>query len=280
MRTITLVAYDRPGYVARAIGAMTEALLKLDDRIFDKLIFSIDPGNVEVSRVCEHAAEVLSSGGVIECITYKNVQRFGVAGNALVALSRAFEEHGSDFNLHLEDDACLIPDAAILAKWFDEAHGGPLSDYLLMAMCNHRDFGHGKNPGDVPNDPELMAESAHIPAPFAWCASKYQWSFIRDSWDKKTVPPTGWDWSLSFAMRLGRKRALHPVLSRCRNIGREGGTHESPMTFDSTQLGIAYSDGNYAGPYRVAVRIPDSELLKLDPWMLPELRTRGMEPLP
>ena len=277
MNTITLIVHDRPVYTAKAISALAEALLKPNESVFDLLIMSVDPGCGEVAEVCDRAAQALTESGVIECAVYLNAPRQSasptdaVAENELLALSRAFDEHGSEYNLSLEDDAALTPDAALLADWFYRGHGGPLSDYLLMAMCNHRDFGRGKNPGDVPDDPSYIAEAAHIAAPFAWCLSRWQWPFVRDSWNKKVVNPSGWDWSLSYAMRLAKKRSLHPILSRCKNIGREGGVHESVESFDQSQGGLVYSNGTYEGNYKIVVRVPDSELQRLEPWMLSEL---------
>lgn len=270
MKTVTLVAHNRPGYTAEVIGALTEALLKPSDSVFDKLIISIDPGNSAVTAICEKAAEILAESGIIEGVVYQNVQKFGVAGNAYIALQRAFEEHGSDFNLYIEDDALLMPDAAVTADWFYKCHGGPFSDYTLFGLCNHRDYGRGQNKGGIKDDPSYMVESSHIPSPFAWCTTKWQWPFIKASWDRKWVPPTGWDWSLSYAMRLERRRALHPVLSRCRNIGREGGEHETPETFDQTQTGLVYSDGSFEGEYKIVAKIPEEELMRLDDWMVAE----------
>ena len=278
MKTVTLIARDRPAYTAKVIEALAEALLKpVEAPAFDLLIMSIDPGNDRVVEVCERAAQMLSESGVIDCEMRVNSSRQSasptdaVAENELIALTRAFDERGSEFNLSLEDDSALTSDAALLADWFYRCHGGPASEYLLMSMCNHRDFGRGKNPGGVPDDPSYVAEAAHIAAPFAWCLSQWQWPFVRDSWNKKVATPTGWDWSLSYAMRIAKRRSLHPILSRCRNIGREGGVHESPETFDQSQSGLVYSDGTHEGDYKIVVRVPDSELQKLEPWMLPEL---------
>ena len=277
MKTITMIAHDRPAYTAQAIGALAEALVKLDEPTFDELIFSIDPGNDEVVRVCERASQTLAESGVVECSVYVNAPRQSasptdaVAENELLALGRAFEDRDSDFNLSLEDDAVLTSDAALLAKWFWECNSGPASDYTLMSMCNYANFGHGANPGGIPDDPSYMAETLGITSPFAWCLSRWQWPFIRDHWNKKVVNPSGWDWSLRYAMNVAGKKSLHPVLSRCKNIGREGGVHESPDSFDKSQVGLACSDGTYAGPYKIVARIPDSELAKLEPWMLPEV---------
>jgi len=275
VKTITLLAHNRPGYTAQTIGALAEALLKPDEPIFDKLIFSIDPGNSEVVAVCERACQILADNGVINSCMYVNAAKFGVAGNTLVALQRAFEEHGSEFNLSIEDDALLTPDAVVLANWFFETNGGLASDYALMSMSDHRNFGRGKNPGNVPDDPSYIFESAYISSPFAWCTTEWQWPFIEATWNNKKVPPTGWDFSLTYAMRMNRMRSLSPILSRCKNIGRENGEHGTPEIFDKTQLGLTYSDGSYDGPYKIVGHILDEELLKLDDWMIPEKEASG-----
>ena len=271
MRTVTLVAHDRPSHTAKAICALTDAILKSDEQIFDTLILSIDPGCQEVTDVCDKAAEMLSNAGVINCALYVNKEKFGVSGNTLVALSRAFEEHGSDFNLSIEDDAILTPDAALLAQWFDDKYGGEESTYTLFSMCNHRAFGRGENPGNIANDPAYLVESLLITSPFAWCLPACHWPFVQDSWDRKTLPPNGWDFSLSFSMRLAKRRALHPILSRCQNIGKTG-VHSNPEDFKRTEEGIIHSDGSYAGPYKIVGRVPDSEFNVVDDWMVAELQ--------
>jgi hypothetical protein len=270
MRTVTVVAHNRPQYLSMVMQSLLDALVSESVPMFEEVIICVDPGNPSVLRVADEAAYFTSSQGIAGCHVYENSCKFGVAGNPLVAMQRAFEEHGSDLNLALEDDACLRPDALRLSSWFHESHGGPLSDYTLMSMCNHREFGRGSNPGGMPDDPEMLAESGIITSPFAWCATRWQWPFIKSSWHRKRVAPTGWDFSLSYAMRLEQRRALHPVLSRCQNIGREGGVHESPESFDETQLGLVYSDGKSSGSYRIVARLQDGELAKLDDWMLPE----------
>ena len=245
MNTVTIVAYNRPTYTMESIRALAETICHYGKNFFDLLIFSIDPGNRDVFTLCEAAGKILAEEGIIDCKIYRNVQKFGVAGNPQIALQRAFEEHGSDFNLAIEDDASLKPDAVRLAAWFKENYGGPLSEYMLMAMCNH-------NPGGLTdprlvNNPAIISEATFITSPFAWCCSKHQWPFFKYVWNKKQKPPNGWDWSMSYHMRLCHKLTLHPMLSRCQNIGREGGANETPETFDKTQLNIVYSDGSYDG---------------------------------
>lgn len=263
MRTITLVGYNRIGYMAQAIGALVECR---GIETFDKLIISVEPGCSEVIEMCHRAAKMLSDGGVIDVEVYENIQRLGVAWNPFVALCRAFEIHGSDFNLAIEDDALLRPDAIDVLNWFESNHGGPTSEYTLMSMCNHKEYFMP----EVVKYPDSVVESDHITSPFAWACTKHQFPFIKSAWNFKTVPPLGWDWSLSMAMRLESRKAVHPMLSRCQNIGRENGTNETPETFDKTQLHLPYSDGSYSGEFVFDLKILNGDVRELNNWMLPE----------
>jgi hypothetical protein len=277
MRTITLVAHNRHVYTAQALNGLALALLKgaeLEQEPFDRLIVSIDPskdGKVDLAteQVCEKMAKLMSEGGLCECTLYTNKVHLGVGGNHLITLQRAFEEHDSDFNLMIEDDAVLTEDAISLANWYWMEHGQPLSDYLLISMCNHRAFGRENNPGGIPNNPSFIVESPYITAPFAWATTRWQWPFIKATWNRKELPPNGWDFSLSFYMRITRKKGIHPILSRCRNIG-EFGQNETPESFHRTQDGIIVSDGSYIGNYKVVGTLPHEELQKLDDWMVSE----------
>ncbi len=251
MKTITFTAYNRPECTAQALQALYEALARAP--FFDKLIISIDPGNNQVEGVCETFAQFFSDVGLIDCDMHVNKVLFDASGNALVSLQRAFDMLDSDFNLHLEDDAIISPDALHMVQWFYESWGGPLSDYTLMSLCNHRDFGKGQHP-DLEDDQSYMVESAFITAPFAWCASRFQWPFIKTHWNRKELPPNGWDWSLSMAMSLECRKSLHPTLSRCRNIGIVG-QNSNERIFKATQEGLKYSDGEYSGTYKIVGRI-------------------------
>lgn len=273
MRMVSLVAYNRPDYTAQAINGVANALLTCNEvgRPYDLFAISIDPSPrlKVVEAICIEMASILSEGGVVDCKVYRNVVKMGVGGNHFIAQQRAYEEHGADHNVLIEDDAVVTPDALVLADWFFEKYGHPLSDYLLLGMCNHRDFGTPR--ANMPDHPQYLAEALHIPSPFAFAMSNHQWPFVKATWHMKKKYPVGWDWSLSMAMRMSRRKCLHPVLSRCKNIGREDGTNETPATFDQTQVGIRYSPGDYLGPYEVAARMEDSQLLRPDPWMVAEL---------
>lgn len=264
MNTITLVAHKRPSYTAKVLNALVKCHNIWE--YFDKLIISVDPGDDRVFELCTAAASDLASMGILETHVYQNVTNFGVAGNPQIALQRAFEEHQSDFNLAIEDDATLMPDACRLADWFRREHGGPLSQYFIMSMCNHNEYAMG-------GPPHELIETTYNTSPFAYCMSKYQWHIAKAHWNTKRIPPTGWDYSMSMAMTLLRLRGLHPTLSRCKNIGREGGVHETPETFDKTQANIQYVGDLYLGDYKIEGRLSAGRMQEVPNWAVLEYRT-------
>lgn len=270
MRTIALVLCRRPDLVAGCVEALVNCQ-ELDK--FDELLFSIDGGFVEgreVAKRAEACALAISDAGLISCDIVSRGPNLGVAAHPLACLSWAFEQKNSDLHVQVEDDGLLKPDALRLALWFQEFKAKSCPEATLLGMSNHRDFGKGQHPEIPEDDPALIAEALHIPSPFAWATTPDEWEFLGRWWDFKRVSPHGWDYSLSMAMRIKRRISLHPILSRCQNVGRVGGVHESPKTFDLTQLGVKYREDRYDGDYSVVARVDGSDLNKLDDWMLGE----------
>ncbi len=269
MRTVALVLCRRPDLVQGCV----EALINCQDlREFDSLLLSVDGGFVESKEVAKRAeacALAISDSGLIDCDVVARGPNLGVAMHPLACLRWAFEEKGSDLHVQVEDDGVLKPDALRLALWFHGYKARFCQEAVLLGMCNHRDFGRGQHP-EIPNDPSIVAEAAHIPSPFAWATTRDEWEFLERWWDFKKVIPYGWDWSLSMAMRLEKRIALHPVLSRCQNVGRENGSHESPESFDQSQLGLPYQEERYSGDYEVKVHLDRSGLNSMDDWMMAE----------
>ncbi len=274
MRTIALVLCRRPDLVQSCV----EALINCQDLDqFDSLLFSIDGGFVESAEVAKRAeacALAISDSGLISCDVVAKGANLGVAAHPLACLRWAFEEKKSDLHVQVEDDGIVKPDALRLALWFQGYKARFCQEAVLLGMCNHRDFGRGRHP-EVPDDPSIIAEAAHIPSPFAWTTTSSEWEFLRKSWNFKQTFPMGWDWSLSMAMRLEKRIAMHPVLSRCQNVGRLGGEHESPESFDQSQLGLPYQEERYSGDYEVRIHLDRSDLDHLDDWMLAERAQMG-----
>jgi hypothetical protein len=263
MISITLVAFKRPEYTLQALTALSgcRGLTR-----FDRLLISIDPGFDAVSAVCENWAK----SAPIPAEVTVNATPLGVARNPLRAYSRVFDELGSDFNVAIEDDAVLSPDALELALWFYERHAGA-GRYSFLNLCDHYEYrGEGRNKGAVPDRPELLAETSNLSAPFAWCLPRREWGFVKANWNANSRTIPGWDWSLRFAMRMESKVALTPVLSRCQNIGRLDPTNETKETF-WVQTGLRYSDGSHTGDYTIVNPLGKTELRRIEKWMLPEL---------
>lgn len=264
MKTVTLVAYKRPLYTANSLLQLSKC--RCLER-FDRLDVFIDPGYDEVAEVSKE----WSARMPISTEVHVNEDRLGVAWNPFRAYSTVFEQLGSDFNVAIEDDSQLSPDALQLALWFFEKHGASGRRYKFLNLCDHYQYrGPGKNRNDVPEDPALLAETSNISAPFAWCLPRRAWPFVKRHWNKNRLSNLGWDWSIRFGMRMEGAVALTPVLSRCQNIGRLDGTHEDGTTFD-IQLGLNYSDGSYSGDYRIVNPLSDHELRSVEPWMVAEI---------
>lgn len=242
MKTITLVAYKRPAYTNEVLRHLA-CCRKLDQ--FHRLCIFIDPGNDEVVEVCRARRQSFS----IPVELTVNEKLLGVAQNPVRAYTFVFEELSTDFNVAIEDDAALTPDALELALWFYANHGSPSSRYSFLNLCDHYDYrGAGMNRGNVAEDPSLLAESINLSSPFAWCFTRHSWPFVKRNWNKNTRSIWGWDWSMRFGMRMEGRIALTPVVSRCQNIGRMDGTFETGQTF-WVQQGLRYSNGSYQGDF-------------------------------
>jgi hypothetical protein len=264
MKTITLVAYKRPGYTAMVLDHLNRCR-GLEQ--FDRLAIFIDPGFDGVAEICRSMLAHLPLPAELQI----NEDKLGVAGNPYRAYSTVFDQLATDCNVAIEDDALLSPDALELALWFFEHHGSTEGRYHFLNLCDHLRYrGPGQNHNGLPEDPALLAETQHLSSPFAWCLSKRAWPFVKKNWNRNQRSIAGWDWSLRFAMRVQGIVALTPVLSRCQNVGRFDGTYDTEETF-RVQLGLNYSDGAYRGNYRIVNPLSDAELRRLDWWMVPEL---------
>lgn len=270
MRTIAILLHSRPELLTSATNALIDCQ-NLSN--FDRLIFSIDPGH-PMSSACKEAArataKALEDYGIIECSVLQAPKHMGLVKHPITVLTHAFETLGTDLHIQLEDDSVLKPDGLRLALWFEQ-NSKYMPDALLMSMCNHRAFGKGQQKQIPENDPSIIVESPYITSPFAWALNKENWPLAQKYWGFKKCAPTAWSFSLSMGMRISRKVGLHPALSRCANVGRDGGVHETPETFDASQVGLTFREEPYDGPYSLRARVDRKDLQMYDDWMASEL---------
>jgi hypothetical protein len=210
---------------------------------------------------------------------------YGCDRNTLFSISRAFL-HGSEFNLHIEDDTVLSPDALDLCDWFWRLP--ERDDYVLLnlfayskslkcAVCK----GVGapwNNSASVPctvcgglgNRGLDVLESARFNS-WGWAITRGMWEkYLLPEWNaKKQTNPMGWDWSVGLTIQRHGLKTLHPALSRVKNIGRENGTYETPEHWDSWAKDLVASPGGFGKEFRITERI--AEMPPVDGWVTEEL---------
>jgi hypothetical protein len=230
MRTITVIAYRRPDYLAQSL----QALLENDLSSWDQVLVQIDPGFPEVGMQAREFSSIFKNR-VANYLVHENLWRMGVSNNPRKAINYVFGL-GSDFNVSVEDDCLLSPDALDLALWF-EKHG---KDYLFLNLSS-------KNiaPGlfdDLEEHPGMMGA-------FGWACTRQSWfKIIEPTWNGKIREPYGWDWSLTYQCVVHELITLFPTVSRTFNIGKFGGMYDTPSNWVKTQLPIVAADrspGNY-----------------------------------
>lgn len=163
----------------------------------------------------------------------------GARANMFNVLNAAFEA-GSDFNIHLEDDFLLAPDAINLANWYYNKYNTAPLTYMSYGM-----FGFGPRGEDY---------SALEEVPFfeglGWCAFKENWmACYKNSWFDDTLAikyfnAYGWDWAVQAFFREYGCKALRPLINRTQHNGRVGGTcctvehhdkHYTPLKWNKTE---------------------------------------------
>ena len=231
MKTISMTAYRRPEYETTVIASL---LVNTP---------SLRQGNFL---------------GV--CRDQDGEKNIGCDNNTLKAIEGAFEE-GSDFNLHLEDDTVLSPDALALCNWF---YNLPERDnYVLLNL-------HAHSKADALERPLDVVESARFSS-WGWAITRKQWeTVVRPEWNaKKRFHPMGWDWSVGLTIQRHGLKTLRPVLSRVRNIGRENGTYETPEHWDEWAKDLVHSPGGFGRDFRIAERL--AAMPPVDEWVTQEL---------
>ena len=215
MKSITLVACNRPAYTQQVLDS-----IKANDRYGYHLFIAVEPGCQEVVDLCKRVDFMPTT--VIE-----NPTKLGINYNQKSAYERAFFD-GSEFNVALEDDTVLAPDALDLANWF---HALPWRDrYLLMNLFNTSKT--AERPSEV--------EKTDAMCPWGWCFTRKQWNhWLCPNWMSDA---RGWDFSIVEMMRRLNFKSLTPIVSRTRNIGREGGANHTPELHDIAFKGLVMND--------------------------------------
>jgi hypothetical protein len=220
MRTITIAAYNRPDYLAQVLESLQFARTQCPEYAAEAIVLGIDPGAGEEAEIIRVAASMLPGANETDIRMIVWPYRLGTDEHTRRLLQYAFMRLHSDFNLHLEDDTVLSPDALRLVMWY--ALWNVKTSCCLQLYSGSRG---GEDPSNIVRRTSF--------APWGWACFNRDWhQWIAPDWNHKREQPYGWDWSLSRAMWERKLYALAPALSRVRNIGRERGVHQTPEGYD------------------------------------------------
>ena len=229
MKTITIVPYNRPHYLRKVLES-----IRSNDTSGWHLHIGVEPENDEVIAVCQNVNFMPVSVTI-------NDRILGVHCNNFNAYNHVFD-NGSDFNVALEDDTVLAPDALDLANWFYTGYAA--SDYALMKLC----------PISKTLDRPLDVTECTDFAPWGWCVTRDKYTrHIKPNW---TCDTRGWDFSVWSTMCKYRLKALTPLVARSTTIGRLGGANYTPELFDEHFSGVVASPGGYGKDFNLVLN-PD-----------------------
>lgn len=224
-KTITITAYNRPEYLKQVL----ESLSKNDLNGFH-LYCGVEPGNNEI-------IETINSINFIDKTVVINEKRLGINGNPFNILSRAFNE-GSEFNVYLEDDVIISPDAIKMSDWY--LNYPCKNDYFCFNLFHHKS---SSNESDT-----TKIFPSKIFTPYGFCLTKNSWNnYFKNNWHPKPTDVWNtWDCSINDFMIKNGYKTLQPVLSRSNNIGQKNGINVTPEFWNKTFKDVIINEQIYS----------------------------------
>jgi|15BtaG_2_1085339.scaffolds.fasta_scaffold40334_2 hypothetical protein len=208
MKTITVVAYNRPKYFVQCLEH-----LKTCDLTGWDLTISIDGAATQDQEQktieCLNLANDFVSSGHAARVLHQD-KNYGVNWHNKRVMDEAYQR-GSDINLHVEDDILLSPDALQLVDWYSKF--STKEEYLFLLLCSKK-----KKDTEAWN---LMVGECKRFMPWGFAYTRKNWEEnIETSW---MIDPNGWDVTLNEYLVIGQNyKTLQPYLSRINNIGKIG----------------------------------------------------------
>ena len=222
MKTITIAAHNRPGCLNRLINSLRGQLLPLDEW---QVFIRIDAGGSKFELVKEVAGRVDFAPFRV---FWPNANE-GINRNTYWLMHHAFESIGADYNVYLEDDLLLSPDAFNLVEWYiahaDEI-GQDVGDVGAYCLCRLHSDG---DPAEVFLSRALVG--------WGFVMSQHQWQrYGAPAWRTAMEPSDKlmmWDNLLANHIRFCGNDVYNafPALSRVTNTGRTG-EHFTPTKYD------------------------------------------------
>ena len=249
MKSITVLGYRRPEYLGRCLSALSKCRGIANYRV----LVSIDGGSPK-RQECREVAQGYP------WTVRERTTNYGINEHNRVTYDDVFSDTSVDFNVAVEDDGILSPDALELADWFYTLESR--DEYICASLGVIR---------KTVDDPSAVSEFIGLGTSWGFCFTRIAWEKMRTIWNCKRHVPTGWDWSLTYAMYINHWKALFPHLSRIANIGRLDGVNAYPKWFDENMAGTVASDGSFRGKYQVVSRLSPGSWKDVPQWMAKEL---------
>jgi hypothetical protein len=194
----------------------------------------------------------------IDTLVHAHPHKKGIRDNPYFLLNDVFNRMGSIFNVYMEEDVVLSPDAFRMADWYYEQTRANQERWLSL------NFFH---PGTKPDDPVGIMESKNFSA-LGMCITKPAWDrWFRPNWydDAKAArvhgekDHQGWDWSMTATLATEAPlMTLTPLFSRSNHIGRDDGVHATPQFHDQTFRHLKINTDPNPGEY--VIRSPDGSI--------------------
>jgi len=232
MKSISITAFNRPRYLKKVLQSLSLNNLKG----YDKIYCGIEPGNDEVFEICRKI-------DFIEPVIILNKTVIGIRRNPYELLNRLFEE-GSEFNVYLEDDSELSPDAIELANY----HYNNFKNDEYFCCCFHNYQSSKEHKSKLIEKQEFWAIGFSL---FATAWKKWYKSYWFDDHIAKefNIGGIGWDWSIRASILKHKKQVLTPMFSRSMHIGRVG-IHSSQEQYINQFSGKPYCKSKIGNFYK------------------------------
>lgn len=233
MKTISITAYNRPRYLRQTLLGLANADCKSW-----QLFVSIDPSD-KTQEIIECLSEDYGFDNVTMVV---NKERKNHRRNQHDAIAMAFNA-GSTFNLHLDDDLFISPDALALASFYEKRFSA-----APLTCGSYGLFNYGS---DATAAQRIIMRKGTFTG-LGWCIFRENWEKIfsplwfDDSYARNvfSVITYGWDWNIHGYFRVNGIYECFPALSRTNHAGREHGTCCSKAFYDATFPQIAISNKN------------------------------------
>jgi hypothetical protein len=217
---ITVSAYNRPEYLEQTLAGL-RSCIGIDAC---RVVVLIDPSD-EAARSAGIAARYGCESATFD-------RRAGCNQAIRTAFAYGFEQMGSEFHLHFEDDTVPCRDAL---RWFAWAREHYRNDPAVMNVSGYQKISNGR-PGECGLRQWFT--------PWGWGTWLDRWLGLALGWARDDA--TSWDVIVNHALRAARYEAF-PTVSRIQNIGAEKGTHVPNAAWHTEHHRVAVTADDLAG---------------------------------